>query len=103
MRSEKMLCGCCNIDSRCSEYIIVIIISSQSHGDLLSADNLCKHLDPDQGQQNFGSDLDSNCLCRPKLFVSYTLFEIVDFEKVSIGQGKHEKYPAGKELSSLRF
>ena len=29
---------------------------------VLYANNLCKHLDPDQAQQNVGPDLDPNCL-----------------------------------------
>ena len=50
--------------SRCSEYIIVIIISSQSHGDLSSADNLCKRFGPRSGSTDIGPDLDPTCLCR---------------------------------------
>ena len=50
-------------------------------------------LDPDQDQQNVGPDLDPNCLCHTHFF------EKVNFETVSRRHGKHENYPACKELN----
>ena len=45
-------------------------------------------LDPDQGQQNVGPDLDPNCLCRTPFF------EKVNVKVVSRRQGNHEKLPS---------
>ena len=50
--------------SRCSEYIIVIIISSNLMETCRLLITFANSLDPDQDQQNVGSDLDANCLCR---------------------------------------
>ena len=82
------------IVSRSSEYIIVIIISSQSHGDLSSADNLCKQFGPRSGSTERRS------WPGPELFVSYTFFEKVNFEKLSADDKENMKnYPACKELN----
>ena len=42
---------------------------------LSSAENLCKHLDPDQDPHNIGPDLE------PLIVVLKEVFENVDFEK----------------------
>ena len=57
---------------------------------VLSSDNLCKHLDPDQARQNVGPNLDPNCLTL--MIFSKEYFAEVDFEKKPAEDNKSMKH-----------
>ena len=69
---------------------------------LLSADDLCKQLYPDQAGQNARLDLHPNCLTLSLIVFLKEFFEKVNFEKISADDKKNLKnYPACKDLKHI--
>ena len=79
---------------RCSEYIIVIIIISNLMETCRLLITFANSLDSDQDQQNVGSDLDPNCLCR-----THFLKKLILKKKSADDKENMKNYPACKELN----